>query len=276
MTTHPSSPQPQIASNLLTLAESFHSISEFCVRVGVNRQQFNKYLAGKHVPSQRILVRIAKYFHMDASDLALPADAFRRFYEGLDEAASDLVKLSGVSELLRIAQAAGAELQAFHGLYFRYHQSAIYKGKVLRSVTRMFERDGLTQYVTVERFPELDGGARTAFSFVYRGFCTLMGDRIFMVDFESKQRNELTFTVLTPQHRTPVRFLFGVVTGVAATSYRQPFSARVALAREADSPLRRQHLRLATVLDMEASAIPPEVRRYLGGPAGQPLIGGEG
>lgn len=270
-------PVPQgLAANLLALAESFDSISEFCARVGVNRQQFNKYLAARHLPSQKVLAKIAKYFHMEASDIALPPDAFRRFYEGSSEGLPDLSQFSGLAGLVRIAQSANAALEPFHGLYYRYHPSAIYKGKVLRSVTRIFPQGGLTQYVTVERFPGLDGSVRTAFSFVYRGFCTLMGDRIFMVDFESRQNNELTFTVLTPQHRNPVRFLYGVVTGVAATSYRQPFSARVVLAREASSALRRQHLRLATVLDMGAGAIPPEVRRYLSGPTGEPLIGGEG
>lgn len=264
-----------LAANLLLLAESFDSISDFCVKVGVNRQQFNKYLAGRHLPSQKVLAKIAKYFHMKPEDLFRTPEQFRNYYDGLEHELPELQRYPKFLELLKAARLNADKMSQYHGIYYRYHRSSIYKGKLLRSVTYIFDSEDMTQYITVERFPMLNGPA-TAFTFVYRGFCMLLGDRIFMIDFEGNQKNELTFTVLTPQYRTPVRFLYGVVTGVASTSYRQPFSTRVVLAREGSSVIRRRHLRAATVLELESSDIPPEVRSYLTGLDATVIFGGEG
>lgn len=265
-----------LAKNLLLLAESFDSITDFCVKVGVNRQQFNKYLAERHLASQKVLAKIAKYFHMEPDDLFRKPEQFRNFYNGLEQELPDLQRYPDLLELLKAARSNNDKMSLYHGVYYRYHRSSIYKGKLLRSVTYIYEREDITQYVTVERFPMLNGTGATAFTFVFRGFCMLLGDRIFMIDFEGKQKNELTFTVLTPQYRTPVRFLYGVVTGVASTSYRQPFSTRVVLARDGNSAIKRKHLRAATVLELESSDIPLEVRSYLSSPEAAVIFGGEG
>lgn len=265
-----------LATNLLLLTESFDSISAFCVKVGINRQQFNKYLAERHLPSQKVLAKIAKYFHMEPGDLLRTPERFRIFYDGLELELPDLHRYPNLLELFEVVRSNSDKMSPYHGVYYRYHRSSIYKGKLLRSVTYIFEHEDMTQYVTVERFPMLNGTGTMAFTFVFRGFCMMLGDRIFMIDFEGKQQNELTFTVLTPQYRTPVRFLYGVVTGVASTSYRQPFSTRVVFAREGTSAIKRKHLRAATVLDFESSDIPLEVRTYLSSSEAAIIFGGEG
>ncbi len=264
-----------LAKNLLLLAESFDSISSFCTKVDVNRQQFNKYLAARHLPSQKVLFRIAKYFHMEVDDLYREPEAFRRFYEGLDDSLPDVHRLPHLRDLLLVARDNEAMLARYRGLYYGYHCSSTVKGKVLRSVTSIFEKDGLTQYVTVERFPPVEGARATGFSFVFRGVCLMLGDRLFMIDSERRHKNELTFSVLVPQHRTPARFLFGVFTGVISTASRLPFSTRVVLAKDGNAPLSRKHLRQAALLDMGSPDMPPEVRAYLGGVDAPLLIGGD-
>ncbi|MEJ5151332.1 helix-turn-helix domain-containing protein [Comamonas sp. MYb396] len=266
-----------LVKNLELLAGSFDSISDFCERIDVNRQQFNKYLAGRHHPSQKVLAKIARYFHMEPSDLLrMPAD-FKAFYEGIDREPPNLLRFPRLLGLMDAADGNQAALARYHGMYYRYHCSSIMKGKVLRSVTTIFERDGRTLYRTVERFPMSNGlGGSSWFSFVYHGFCVLLGDRMFMLDFESKQKNELTFSVLTPQHRTPARFLYGLVTGVASTSFRQPFSARVALMREGAAGSWRSHLRSCQILAADDPSIPAEIAAYLRCQEGGVMLGGEG
>jgi transcriptional regulator with XRE-family HTH domain len=266
-----------LVQNLQVLAESFDSISDFCERVGVNRQQFNKYLAARHLPSQKVLTKISRHFHMQAEDLFRTPEDFKSFYEGVDREVPDLRAFPELLSLLDSAAANAPELARYHGTYFRYHCSSIVKGKILRSVTHLYEKDGRTQYSTVERFPmSRAAGGTDWFSFTFHGFCVLLGDRLFMMDFEGKQRNELTFTVLTPQHRTPARFLYGLLTGVASTSYRQPFSTRLVFVREGSHNLTRNHLRSATILDAEDKSIPSEVRDYLRCCDGAVMFGGEG
>lgn len=266
-----------LVKNLEVLVASFDSISEFCERVDVNRQQFNKYLAGRHQPSQRVLAKIARYFHMEAEDLFRVPSDFRKFYEGVDREPPNLLRFPKLLRLLDAAAANEEGLAKYHGTYFRYHCSSIMKGKVLRSVTYIYVRDGRTLYRTVERFPMSNSAGGTSwFSFMYHGFCVLLGDRIFMMDFEGKQKNELTFTVMTPQHRTPARFLYGLVTGVASTSFRQPFSARVAFMREGGKPPQRTLLRASKILEADDTSIPEEIRTYLRCGKASVMFGGEG
>lgn len=269
--------QDGLVANLSLLARSFESVSDFCTKVGVNRQQFNKYLAAKHQPSQRVLTQIARYFHMEPMDLLRSPKDFARFYDGYDQNLPDLRESPIISGLLKSALEGAQLLARYHGFYQRYHCSALFKGQVLRSSISIFERDGLTQYVTVERFPMSNASGGTSFfTFVFRGYCVLLGDRLFCIDVEDRLKNELTFTVLSPQHRTPARFLYGLLTGVASTSFRQPFSSRIALMRDGQPRITRTELRRGGILDMSSSEIPVEICTYLQSGNAPLMLGGEG
>lgn len=266
-----------ITANLQTLVASFASVADFCRRLDINRQQFNKYLAGHHLPSRKVRQQIARHFLMDATDLVrAPAD-FQSFYDGLQyELPMDLRATPQFTQFLPLMRTSAQALQDYCGVYYRYHHSSIYKGCILRSVLCIYQRGGSARHVTIERFPGRDGSASTGYAFAYHGFSFLLGDRIFLLDFEGEQQNEMTFTVLTPQHRRPLRFLHGLVTGVASSSFRQPFSTRVALAYAGPGLIRKQHLRQATTLAPDDASIPAEVRDYLGGDGGTVLWGGAG
>lgn len=266
-----------LSENLASLAESFDSIADFCRKVGVNRQQFNKYLAGQHIPSQKILLKIGRYFSMEPDHFFLPNPDFVKFYEGQEhEIPVDLRSFPEFMRFLPLALSSSQQIKPFYGVYHRYHNSSIYKGRILRSITCIYERDSVSQYVTIERFPKLDGSGKTGCTFTYHGFCFLLGDRIFMVDFEGDQKNEMTFSTLVPQFRNPVRFLYGVVSGVAATTYRQPFSTRMILEFSEKGKIKKKHLRSATALLQSDLSIPLEVREYLSGDHYEIIWGGEG
>ncbi len=61
-------------SNLRKLAESFVSISELSRQLGINRTQFNRYLAGESFPRPDVLARICDFFDVDARVLLEPVD----------------------------------------------------------------------------------------------------------------------------------------------------------------------------------------------------------
>jgi len=94
-----------------------------------------------------------------------------------------------------------------------------------------------------------------------------------MSDYEHRQQNEMTSTILMPRFRTPIRYMFGLLTGIAATAYGQPFSTRVAFERKSDdSTIRKAMIRQATMLKPSDPQIPGNVRKYLGGPEGAVLM----
>ncbi len=268
--------QANVQRNLSTLVESCRSVADMCRKVDVNRQQFNKYLVGQHVPSQKILQKIGRYFMMEAEDLFRPPAEFKKFYEGYEnELPTGLRASEQFNHFLPLAKQSADVLEDYLGVYYRYHNSSIYKGRILRSVTCLYRADSMVQYVTVERFPLRDGSGKIGYSFTYHGFCLLLGDRLFMVDFEGKQRNEMTFSILTPQHRRPIRFLYGLVTGVASSSFRQPFSTRMALGLVDKGKIRKHHLRNATVLLPSDQSIPLDVREYMTGENATIVWGGQ-
>ena len=78
------------------------------------------------------------------------------------------------------------------------------------------------------------------------------------------QRNEFTFGIFSNVQRNSKRFMFGIVSGVAATMFRQPFATRAALHYRRPGLLSRTELQSTTTLDMNDPSIPREAREYLG------------
>jgi transcriptional regulator with XRE-family HTH domain len=59
------SPYLDFASNLRRLVATKTSIAQVCRDLGMNRQQFNKYLSGNTFPAPNTLRKIAEYFAVD-------------------------------------------------------------------------------------------------------------------------------------------------------------------------------------------------------------------
>jgi transcriptional regulator with XRE-family HTH domain len=264
-----------LSKNLRFASSSFSSVAEICRRSGINRQQFNKYLSGRHRPSHRVLAKLSRFFSVEERDLFMKAADFERFYEGVE---SDITwDLRNSREFFRfgpLARLSVGLLRPYFGVYYRYHNSSIYKGKVLRSILCIYENNGLAQHVYVERFPGQNEKHKNEYVFRYHGLCVFLGDRIFLVDSERIQKNELTFSILTPSHRNTVRFLYGLVAGVAATSFREPFATRMALDFLSKGKITKSHLKGATALPPSDDSIPIEIRGYLSDPAGSTVWGG--
>lgn len=257
--------ETNLALNLRALCERRDTIANVCRRIGISRQQFNKYLSGKHNPSRRNVQLICQYFAIDPLDLFLSPDLFARQFENANFAAFSMLRKSPRFGLFAEAIAnTGRDIKAYHGVYERYHYSSIYQGKVVRSVVCIYEAEGCTCYCYVERFPSFDHPRRADYIFKYYGICCLIEDRLFLFDFEMIQKNEMTFSILIPRHRNSSEFLFGTTMGVAATLFREPFATRAAFHFRGRGPLTMQHLRRAWTLDPADPSIPAEIRFYLG------------
>ncbi|KAF1018580.1 MAG: hypothetical protein GAK30_03603 [Paracidovorax wautersii] len=256
-----------VSHNLREVVSRAGSVAEFCRQVGINRQQFNKYLAGSHAPSRRNLARIARHCGLTVEDMDRPADEFLRRLRQQEESAGATVAPAHFQTLAALARGCASDLKPFLGTYFRYHRSSIYAGSVLRAVTVIYQEGDCIRYVTVESMRVRDDhGNEDRCRFTYRGICYLLGQRLFMCDYERRQCNEMTTTILMPQFRTPIKYMLGLVAGIAATAYRQPFAARVAFHKLSDDPhVSRNTLRQAALIAPEDPSIPAAVRTYLGG-----------
>ena len=263
------------AQNLRVLCRSFNSVADICRRIDINRQQFNKYLSGQHYPSHRILSQIARFFSIDERDLFLDTPAFEKLFEGTQfDVTAQLRRSAKYNQFLPYVLRSADALKPFYGVYNRYHNSSIYKGRILRSVLCLHEKDGIAQYHYVERFPTLDGHRKTAYLFKYYGVALFLDERIFLIDFEGLQKNEMTFTILMPNYRNALRFLYGLVSGVAATTFREPFATRVVLDYRGSGQIKKEHMKEATAMLPSDTSIPVEVRSHLTEPGAVVIRGG--
>lgn len=73
----PSELRSMLGANLRQLSQRAPSISALCRDLGINRTQYNRYLAGESFPRPDVLHRICSYFDVDARILLEPvADIF--------------------------------------------------------------------------------------------------------------------------------------------------------------------------------------------------------
>ncbi|MGK7714679.1 helix-turn-helix domain-containing protein [Acinetobacter baumannii] len=86
-----------IQQNLITLISSCRSVADMCRKIDVNRQQFNKYLAGQHIPSQKVLQKIARYFMIEAKDLLINPSVHDKFHRTLILSGFCFLKIAKIS-----------------------------------------------------------------------------------------------------------------------------------------------------------------------------------
>jgi Helix-turn-helix. len=254
-----------LPENLKTLSEQAGTISDLCRKIGINRQQFNKYLAGTHVPSKNNLRAIAAFFGLSEDVLFSNPGDFRSMLQGGHfHLFRSIVQAPKMLMFLNEMMGAGeARQQDITGVYERYHYSSIYPGQIVRSIFCIYEREGMLQHYYVERFPSMDGTGKMDYHFKYHGLSFMLAGRIFCLDFETIQRNEMTFSNLAAVSRNAKKFVFGVTSGIAATMVRQPVAAKVAMGLISKGLIKKDHIRRATVLDAGDPSIPREVYNYL-------------
>ena len=74
ITRSPAQLRRMFGENLRYLVRSYPSVSEVCRQLGINRTQFNRYLAGESFPRPDVLDRICGFFAVDARILLKPLD----------------------------------------------------------------------------------------------------------------------------------------------------------------------------------------------------------
>ena len=254
------------AANLRFLCEQRGSITTVCKKIGLNRQQFNKYLSGLHLPSPQNMRLIANFFGLSVAIMFSDPVEFQTLVEGNFFNIVDSLRKSPELQKFMDAAIIGAKSDEADivGIYDRYQYSSIYKGSILRSSFCIYKNNDFYQHYYIERFPSYDSPAKIDYVFKYHGFVFSIAGRVFTVDFEGVQKNEMTFGVFAPVQRSAKKFMFGIASGISATMFRQPFSTKVALHYRGPGLIGRSELEKLTVLSPQDTSIPREALQFLG------------
>ncbi|MFC2967186.1 helix-turn-helix domain-containing protein [Acidimangrovimonas pyrenivorans] len=123
-------------TNLRRLAAAEESVTALCAKLGINRTQFNRYLAGETFPRPDVLDRICRYFDVDARILLEPLEVQR---PGPAE------MIAGVAaDLVLSKNDFGIDHERLpDGLYRFWRNSFNFPDKVISDMCRVYTQDGV-------------------------------------------------------------------------------------------------------------------------------------
>lgn len=262
--------QDNIARNLKLLCSYAPSVAEVCRGVGINRQQFTKYLNGTSRPSARNMRRICDYFGVEEEELLLPHGRFSELV-ALRPRARHLLRALGpaAAHIDRMIAASADSLKPYCGYYFYYYYTPSRPGMIRRSILRIAGYKGVYYTRLSERIqPEESPLGRSHF-IRYVGVAVMLGRRIFITDHNTNALRSLSQTILFPAAGEVPEFLTGMTLGVQGRSARSPFAAQVFLEYLGAQTDIRQAMRMTGIFPAHSEALPRNVARML-------AVGGEG
>lgn len=255
-----------LASNLRNLCARYGSVAEVCRRLGINRQQFNKYLSGTSAPSLANLHRITTFFGVDEYEITLPPEDFRRTVIPDKERAVGMASL--IPQLLaqlKIDSKRSLELlRPYCGLYGVYFCTPVWSSHIVRSLTVFGQEGQNTVTKSIERLEIAPSVRRAKVVQKFRGAAFYIVDRIYVLEYEAGSSDLVALTILYPSHRKQRHYLTGIILTIASGGNRQPFASRVVyeyLGEDADlkAELAKSHL-----YPMDSEDIPEEIRSRIG------------
>ena len=218
-------------ANLRFCCDHYRSVSDLCRRVGINRQQFNRYLSGESLPSRWNHKRLPDFFGLEDDELMRPHAAFaasfgRRRREGR---APDELATYGYF-MNNMAGPDSALLERYQGYYYRCFYNFAGDGSIKRELAHWRLRDGMMVSTTKQRLSDAtgpDGRTRRRF-LTYRGIVGSVGDRLFTLGSDRGSTRDLGMSIIYPGVRGE-RTLEGGMMGLGPTSARTIVSGRIVL-----------------------------------------------
>ena len=223
----------EFSANLRHLCSYYKSVSEVCRRIGVNRQQFNKYITGLARPSDRNMRRICEFFGVEEFEILSPHRELRKIVEFRGIASPGGGDNYLIRSLKRGIADSDTSIRKYYGYYFTYYHSFSSPGKILKAFIHLSERDEIPGYKRIERLTdrECPTGADAGAGFVYKyeGVALYLRERIFLIDREALTGNEISQSILYPSYKNKVSLLPGLILGTSGKTSREPICSRILL-----------------------------------------------
>lgn len=245
------------SKNLRDLCANYESIAQVCRAIGINRQQFNRYLSGRGMPSAHNLRRIAKFFGVVESEL-LSAQA--------DAAFSGTRRRNGWAEtparqIAEIFADQARHMSRYLGFYHGHFMTPTWDDHIMRTLIWLREENGYVVTKTFERAFSEDQSIiqKTRYS----GLAAYRGNRIYVIERAYSDDGFVSESVLFPAHRQKVVFLQGLTMGVATRPRLGPYSSPTIWKRIPGATSIRQAAEATGVFPKDSLKIDPAARKHL-------------
>ena len=245
------------SKNLKHVCAERVSIAQICREIGINQQQFNRYLSGAGMPSAHNLRRICMFFGLTEAELSADNATFIAQRGHLNKNTSSVY----VDPFANAFPGDLPRLREYVGAYHTHFLSPSWPEHVMIGATFLHEQEGQVIARTIERGHAPDYGPiqRTR----YQGKSAYHGSRIFVIEFENEHEGSITETVLYPSHRQQRTYLRGITMGLAWRPRRMPYSVRSIWKRMDATLTAKEILAGCGVRPIESRKIDQTVRSFL-------------
>ncbi len=245
------------SENLRSLCADYGSVAQVCRDIGLNRQQFNRYLNGGGLPSAHNLRRIARHFNVNEADLELDPAVF----EVRRSRAPTMASKSPARVLTGLFENQAGPLRRYLGFYHGHFVTPTWPDKIMRTLIWLREQDGFVVSHTFERAFSREESIvqRTR----YAGLVAYRGNRIYLLEGANSEDGFLSESILFPAHRQQIRFLQGMTLGLATRPRMAPYSSPTILKRISQSTSVRDALRATGIFDRTDTRVDVIVRKHL-------------
>lgn len=215
------------AENLRLLCSHYASVAEVCRRIGINRQQFNKYLSGATTPSLHSLRRICDFFGVEEGEIFLPAHEFAELVlVRRDTPSPDSPLAATIDRIAACYPDSQQKLRRYCGYYASYQYTPAYPGLIDKILTVFYQSGDRTYSKSIERLVDRQVPDLGGYVSKYQGLVWHTSDRIHLAEHGSFHEAFIK-TVLYPSHRTRLHLLPGLCLSVSGGPGRQAFATRV-------------------------------------------------
>lgn len=242
--------------NLEWLCARERSVSEICRRIGLNRQQFARYLNGAARPSAHNLARIGQFFGVTPADLYQPHGQFTR----ASAPPPHRSMRRGGQTLTSVFPGDLAELRRWCGYYHIHFWSPSQPDRVMRALVHLYEQDGMVRSHTVERMRHPETGLVSRAHFV--GLVSGSGETLFLVERGLRKGRDVSEAILQPAHRDSRRWLTGILLAYS-WRYGRPYASRCVWKRLADGANPRRAVQRCAAFPKNSREIDPIVMEHL-------------
>ncbi|MEZ5913545.1 MAG: hypothetical protein R3D84_16085 [Paracoccaceae bacterium] len=115
-------------------------------------------------------------------------------------------------------------LRRYLGYYLSYFLTESWENSVICALVRLDVRDGAVRCKSLERSVDPDDGS--LYLSKYDGKVAMLGNRIFVMEYQSLARDALVETVLYPTGRGQLSYLRGTTFGITSRQ-RSPFASPI-------------------------------------------------
>lgn len=247
-----------LAANLKHVCSLYPSIAQVCRELGINRQQFNKYLAAQSMPTPHTLRRICEFFDIDQTDILSPPDRFATALARRDGGMPD--KRRAATRAFETRSRSDREtLRKYCGYYNTYFNSPARYGSIIRGFCAIYERNGQFRTRTYERLSEQSGADQRAEVQKSEGIVILDGGYIYLHECTNAVERSHAFTVIYPNYRPKITLLNGVILSVTSFLDRRPFASNIVYARLDNNVSIRREIKRSCILPKDTDEISPEI-----------------